>query len=286
MFPEKAIKAFNDLDGSIYQGRMLHIIPAKNKKEESNESGAGDNRNKDTSYKAKKETELKKSAQAGHNWNTLFINQDAVANLMSAKYNVDKSDIFDVHSTQKKKPSTAVRLAVGETQIVNDIRKFLVRNGVKLEAFTSGGTERSKTCILVKNLPTATSEEELRELFKKCNVNGEIKRLVMPEYGVAALVEFAERQEARDSFKKLAYRKFKSVPIYLEWAPVDVFDGDGKVSDDENDNKPERVKETRQDGDDQNQQEEDHDDYEENATLFVKNLNFNTTDEDLKQVNQ
>jgi multiple RNA-binding domain-containing protein 1 len=37
MFPEKAIKAFNDLDGTIFQGRMLHIIPAKNKKQETND---------------------------------------------------------------------------------------------------------------------------------------------------------------------------------------------------------------------------------------------------------
>lgn len=47
----------------------------------------------------------------------------------------------------------------------------------------------------------------------------------MPEYGIAALIEFNERQEARDAFKKLAYRKFKTMPLYLEWAPVDVFDG-------------------------------------------------------------
>lgn len=50
-------------------------------------------------------------------------------------------------------------------------------------------------------------------------------RLVMPEYGIAVLIEFNERQEARDAFKKLAYRKFKTMPLYLEWAPVDVFDG-------------------------------------------------------------
>lgn len=33
MFPEKALKAHNDLDGSIFQGRMLHILPAQTKKE-------------------------------------------------------------------------------------------------------------------------------------------------------------------------------------------------------------------------------------------------------------
>jgi RNA recognition motif-containing protein len=225
MFPEKAIKAFNNLDGSIYQGRMLHIIPAKSKSE--NDSSNNESFKNSSTFKSKKEAELKKQAQSSHNWNSLFINQDSVANLMASKYNINKSDIFDVHQTSKKNAaSTAVKLAVGETQIVNDIRKFLQRNGVKLDAFSSTRTERSKTCVLIKNLPDNTTENELKDLFSKCNVNeNTIKRFVIPEYGIAALVEFSERQEARDAFKKLAYRKFKSLPIYLEWAPVDVFDG-------------------------------------------------------------
>ena len=75
-------------------------------------------------------------------------------------------------------------------------------------------------------MPNNTNETELRDFLTKNKVNGGIKRLVMPEYVVAALIELNERQEARDAFKKLAYRKFKSVPIYLEWAPVEIFDGD------------------------------------------------------------
>ena len=228
MFPEKAIKAFNELDGTVYQGRMLHIIPALNKKKNDLAENVGSNSNGKGGFKDKKEAELKKTAQSSHNWNSLFISQDAVANIMAAKYNVDKSEIYNPHSTNRKnQPSTAVKLAVGETQIVNDIRKFLTRNGVKLDAFASAGTtERSKTCILVKNLPSNTTENEVRDLFKKCGMDTDsLKRFVMPEYGTAALIEFGERQEARDAFKKLAYRKFKSVPVYLEWAPVDVFDG-------------------------------------------------------------
>lgn len=33
MFPEKALKAHKDLDGSIFQGRMLHIMPSQSKRE-------------------------------------------------------------------------------------------------------------------------------------------------------------------------------------------------------------------------------------------------------------
>jgi RNA recognition motif-containing protein len=55
MFPEKALKAFNDLDGTIFQGRMLHIIPARSKKE-NNANQNGD----EMKFKAKKDSELKK----------------------------------------------------------------------------------------------------------------------------------------------------------------------------------------------------------------------------------
>ena len=273
---------------------MLHILPAKNKKEKEGED-------ENSNFKKKKEVEQKKKAQSSHNWNALFISQDAVANLMATKYNVDKSQLFDVHNTSKKSASIAVKLAVGETQIVNDIKKFLVVNGVKLDAFNSGQTQRSKTVILIKNLPNNTSEKEVKDFLTKYSVSDNLKRFVMPEYGVAALLEFGERQEARDAFKKLAYRKFKSVPLYLEWAPEDVFDADpeereklkkememdkAKETKKESQNKNENEKQLKSNEDSKKVQEEEEEDeeYEENATLFVKNLNFDTKDEDLQKV--
>lgn len=275
---------------------MLHILPAKSKKDKE-----GDDQNENVNFKKKKEAEQKKKAQSSHNWNSLFISQDAVANLMARKYNVDKSQLFDVHSTNKKSASIAVKLAVGETQIVNDIKKFLIINGVKLDAFNSGQTQRSKNVILIKNLPNNTTEKEVKDFLTKYSVSDNLKRLVMPEYGVAALLEFGERQEARDAFKKLAYRKFKSVPLYLEWAPEDVFDADPeereklkKEIDCENDkesketqNKDEKYDQKHLITNENNKKtvEEDPDEeYEENATLFVKNLNFDTKDDDLQKV--
>jgi multiple RNA-binding domain-containing protein 1 len=295
MFPEHALKAFNDLDGSIFQGRMLHIIPAKSKDDATKDTA--DDGGIVRSVKQKREMEKKKQAQKGHNWNTLFVNQDSLANLMSHKYNVDKSEIFDVQNSKK---SVAVRLAVGETQIVNDMRKFLIRNGVKLDAFSNADGPRSKTTILIKNLPINTSDNEIRELFEKY---GLIRRIVMPEYGIAALIEFKERQEAREAFTKLAYRKFKNVPLYLEWAPMDVFDGDKDaiVADDDEPNRvdnqtdADQMKTTKRIGnitetadgvdkkpkDDHEDDDNDGDDDtlpEPNSTLFIKNLNFATNE--------
>ena len=52
MMPEHAVNAFNSLDGSVFQGRMLHLLPAKAKKEAEETD--------DLSFKKKKEAEAKK----------------------------------------------------------------------------------------------------------------------------------------------------------------------------------------------------------------------------------
>lgn len=106
---------------------------------------------------------------------------------MSKRFNIDKSEIYDVHQTGgRNKGSVAVKLAVGETQIVNEIRKFLVRNGVKLDAFSSSTSERSKNVILIKNLPNETNEADLKEFMKKNGIEVDskssgIKRFVVDD---------------------------------------------------------------------------------------------------------
>ena len=52
MMPEHAVSALNSLDGTVFQGRMLHLLPARAKKESQEVD--------DLSFKKKKEAELKK----------------------------------------------------------------------------------------------------------------------------------------------------------------------------------------------------------------------------------
>ena len=135
---------------------------------------------------------------------------------MAERYGVDKSSIA---TSTKKDESLAVRLAVGETQIVHETRQFLIDHGVQLDAFSQAvsTSKRSKTIILAKNLPVKTRDEDLRILFEK---HGKIERIILPPYGQCALIVFEHAQEARQAFKQLSYRKFKdNRPLYLEWAP-------------------------------------------------------------------
>ncbi|CAN0483703.1 unnamed protein product, partial [Discosporangium mesarthrocarpum] len=52
----------------------------------------------------------------------------------------------------------------------------------------------------------------------------QVGRVLLPPSKTVALVEFLAPADARKAFKRLAYKRFQHVPLYLEWAPVKVFD--------------------------------------------------------------
>ncbi|XP_010597254.2 probable RNA-binding protein 19 isoform X2 [Loxodonta africana] len=292
MFPEHAVKAYAEVDGQVFQGRMLHVLPSTIKKEASEDAdtpGA-------SSYKKKKELKDKASSSSSHNWNTLFVGPNAVADAIAQKYSATKSQVFD-HET---KGSVAVRVALGETQLVQDVRRFLIDNGVCLDSFSQAAAERSKTVMLVKNLPAGTLAAELQETFGRF---GSLGRVLLPEGGITAIVEFLEPLEARKAFRHLAYSKFHHVPLYLEWAPMGVFSSSSPQKREPRDTPedtdkvepetvpgnetPEGEKPVERGEDDSSAKMEEEEEEEESlpgCTLFIKNLNFDTTEATLKEV--
>ncbi|GAB0098835.1 probable RNA-binding protein 19 [Sergentomyia squamirostris] len=295
MLPEHAIMAFNELDGHSFRGRLLHLLPAKADKDKSQEEPEDTNTG---SYKKKKEKELKKSAGQSHNWNTLFLGANAVAEILAKTYDTSKEHILD---SETGGSSAAVRLALGETQIVCELRQFLEDNGVRLEAFDEVVEKklRSKTVILAKNLPAHTEIKELQEIFSKFGIVG---RIVLPPSGVTALIEFLEPSEAKKAFMKLAYTKFKDAPLYLEWAPNNIFREPGEKSKKiaKNEEKtPEKTKKSSTKKHEEpeeeiseepveEEQEEDPDNDvsmppEPDTTIFLRNLNFSTREDTLQK---
>lgn len=279
LITEHAVKAYAEVDGQIFQGRMLHVLPSTVKKEEEAEGGA-----ESSGYKKQKAQKEKANSSSSHNWNTLFMGTSSVAEVIAQKYNTSKSQVLD----HEGKGSVAVRVALGETQLVQDVRQFLIENGVSLDSFSQASGLRSKTVMLVKNLPAGTQVSELREVFGRF---GDLGRVLLPEGGITAIVEFTEPTEAKQAFRKLAYTKFQHVPLYLEWAPMDVFKTPlaGKKVEPVNE-----VKETKEEkGNISTGQEEAQTDIKSESeeeetlpgcTLFIKNLNFTTTEDTLREV--
>ena len=92
-------------------------------------------KDKTTSFKSKHDAKQKSLSGYDHNWNTLFLGMNAVADVMADKYNTTKGSILDDASSS----SLAVRMALGETQVVTETRKFLVSQRVKLDVFGQVG---------------------------------------------------------------------------------------------------------------------------------------------------
>ena len=272
VFPEHAVRAVEALDGQIYQGRLLHLLPARPrrvKEEEEEERGGA------SSYKKKKAKEQSSGAVSGHNWNSLFLGANAVMDAMADRYSTEKRDILDPDTSH----SLAVRMALGETQLVAETRRFLEENGVKLEVFEQQRPKRSKTVLLIKNLPYNTTTEELREALLPY---GSPSRLVLPPHGVTALVEFPSASSARSAFTKLAYTEFKHLPLYLEWAPQDALEERPQTEEGRKETKDRcRVAEK---GEERDKEEPGATALAsgEQTTIFVKSLNFSTTVDGMK----
>eukprot|EP00644_Phytophthora_capsici_P001052 jgi/Phyca11/9966/fgenesh1_pm.PHYCAscaffold_43_\ len=202
-----AQKALTALNGMAFQGRPLA--------------------DPNLTYKQRKELERQIQAQKKTGWNASYIRGDATVGSLAERMGVKRGEIMD-----KEQGNMAVRLAIGETMLVKENKDFFAREGVDLDAIEgalvkkssqqqSKKIERSTTVILIKNLPHTTEEEELAQLFRK---HGEIGRFLLPPSKTLAVVEFLEPSEARKAFRSLAYKKYQHVPLYLEWAPVKVFD--------------------------------------------------------------
>ncbi|KAK9764444.1 Multiple RNA-binding domain-containing protein 1 [Basidiobolus ranarum] len=260
LIPEHAVKAFFELDGKFFQGRLLHILPAKEKPQPPKED--------ESSMSIKKQKEAKRKAQSGNdfNWNSLFMSSDAIADSIADRLNVAKSDILNPDAD-----NLAVRMAMAETHIITETKDYLEEHGICLDAFAK--KERSDTVILVKNIPFGTAEEEFRELFGK---HGSLGRVLIPPAKTIAVVEFLEPSEARAAFRHLAYKRFKNSLIYLEKAPVGVFKSEYNA-----DAQAEVKKATKSSMEEITQPEEEED--LDTVTLFVKNLNFDTTEESLRK---
>ncbi|RYP38294.1 hypothetical protein DL768_010799 [Monosporascus sp. mg162] len=207
---DAAVKAFRSADGHPFQGRLLHALPAAAKRQQELDEFAI------SKLPLKEQKLLRKKAKAAtdrFNWNSLFMSQDAVVSSVAARLGVSKSELLDPHSSD-----AAVKQAIAETSVIQESKKFFAKHGVDFNAFKSG--PRDDAVILVKNFPYGTTAEEIRSLFEE---HGRVLRVLMPPAGTIAITQFAEANEGKTAFTKLAYRRFKSSILFLEKGPKNLF---------------------------------------------------------------
>lgn len=108
---------------------------------------------------------------------------------IARKFGVSKSDLLD-----READDLAVRIALGETQVISETKKAFKNAGVNVEALEelannkTDGLKRSNHVLLVKNLPYGSTENELAKMFGKF---GSLDKIILPPTKTLALVYFS-----------------------------------------------------------------------------------------------
>ncbi|KPV71870.1 uncharacterized protein RHOBADRAFT_30485 [Rhodotorula graminis WP1] len=260
-----ALAAFDALDGTTFQGRLLHILPAIGRGERAEPAG------RSATLKEDRLERRKQSAGQSFSWGALYLNTDAALSAVADRLGISKSVLLDPAASDP-----AVKVALAEAHTLAETKRYFEDENVNVAAFSRPGP-RSSTCILVKNLPYGTSAASLHSLFAP---HGAIRRLLVPPSGLIAVVELEDAAAAAAAWRALVYKQFSGSVLYLEKAPAAIFASEGEPGPrSEVAALPVTAARaaTRVDppeGDDSAQSAA--------ATLFVKNLNFATTTPRLK----
>lgn len=205
------------------------------------------------------------AAKKRFTWNSLFMNQDAVLESTADRFGVSKSELLDPTSTD-----AAVKQAIAETQVIQDTKAYFAAHGVNLDAFKV--QKKGDTAILVKNFPYGTSLEELRALFEEA-AGGNVLQVLMPPSKTSAIVHFSQPVACRTAFAKLVYKRIGSSMLYLEKAPENLF-ADQQPTTQPQADRPAGVQKIS--ANDLLEREDDQDEGD-RTSLYVRNLNFDTT---------
>lgn len=261
---DSAVSAYQEADGKPFQGRILHVIPGQSKPKKQHLSEF-----EISQLPLKKQNLLRRKIEADKKrfqWNSLFMNQDAVLASTADRLGISKSELLDPTSTD-----AAVKQAVAETQVIQETKEYFAGHGVHLDAFKS--EKKGDTAILVKNFPYGTTLEELRKLFEDA-AGGNVLQVLMPPSKTLAIVHFSQPVACRTAFAKLSYKRMGTLLLKLEKAPANLFSEQPPTTQPQTTDRPAGVQKVS--ATDLLQREDDQDDGE-TTSLYIRNLNFDTT---------
>jgi multiple RNA-binding domain-containing protein 1 len=278
-----AIQAFSKLDNQIVFGRILHIKPSETSRRSQFGKETKEKVKKDegSSYKQLKKEQFLKNLNDNTSWNSLFLNPNTVMEYVAQEYGLTKLDLLN-----REVENPAVKIALAETKIINETKEWLKENGIdiKLLEGNKSTTERSRTILLVKNLPKDVTKPKLSDLLNRF---GFVNRLLLPPNKTIAIAQFRNIDHANNVFSKLSGYNFHGLPIYLEFAPHNFLPEDFNDEEDQKDD--DGTKETKVNETTVGvkpallQEEEDKTEIDaKEKTVYVKNLNFSSTEEGLK----
>lgn len=268
--PEHAVKAFQEYDGTVLQGRLLHIIPGAAKRESKmNEYAISQLPLKQQRLIQRKS----ESRSAQFNWSFLYMNPDAVMSSVAERLGISKSELLDPTSSD-----SAVRQAQAETHVIQETKNYFESNGVNLASLNN--RSESGSAIWIKNFAYGTKTDELKTMFGEF---GKVERILMPPSGTTAIIELENKFQANTAYNALSNRRFKDSMLFLQKTPEDIFapytsktNLDVEVQESENSIAAKTSAKALMDQASQNLAVN-------TSTLFVRNLSFATNNEKFQE---
>merc|ERR1719331_3590564 len=123
-----------------FQGRLLRINGAKARPPPPDTAGSAPKGGGTSSYKRRLAEKHKKvDAHLEHTWNLLYVSANAATDAAAAQLGLSKSDLIG-----KDADNAAVTAALTETSVLQQTKRWLQREGVRIEAFEQMGTSLGK----------------------------------------------------------------------------------------------------------------------------------------------
>ncbi|EDO06135.1 RNA recognition motif domain containing protein [Babesia bovis T2Bo] len=295
VFPSDAIKFRDAKNRSIFCGRIIHVDLAKPRKSSASDGSTYDILNRrirerhaeKSSYKRQLQKKRQSTSGESSIWNTLHIDINATVAAVSRELELQKKEVMDENSA-------AVNVALTETLVLNELTRWLDEQGIDYKRFQvqkdtdDAGSEavtevqRSDDTIIIKNLSKESCEHELVELFSQY---GTLMRLSISPYQVMGIVQYIDPKCASTAFKKMAYRPYKGLPIYVEWAPVKLFHEDAPrpvLATTPTTLDPKPTEEVDYFTDTVGDPDMEHASLGSNTSVYIKNLHFKTRNDALQ----
>ncbi|KAL0236658.1 hypothetical protein PCE1_000056 [Barthelona sp. PCE] len=228
----EAKRCIERLDGQLFQGRRVHVEFAKAAamSEQEAKTQAMKKSLGDSSFKRKKLMKMKELADKQFNWNSFFIRMDSALENAAKTLNVSTSELM-----LNNKMSMAVTAAIAETTEIQNTKTFLEKHNVNVLAFEhafemrrrarqnglASSIRNDRFTVIVRNLPSDVDERSLRMKFGK---GTPIAKFVLTPNKSMLLLQYSDRADARKIFTKNAYSSFKGQPIYMEYAPLGIWE--------------------------------------------------------------
>eukprot|EP01054_Gregarina_sp_Poly1_P010749 Gregarina_sp_Poly_1__10748@NODE_81_length_15589_cov_30_056114_g69_i0_p2_GENE_NODE_81_length_15589_cov_30_056114_g69_i0NODE_81_length_15589_cov_30_056114_g69_i0_p2_ORF_typecomplete_len672_score130_71RRM_1/PF00076_22/2_4e11RRM_1/PF00076_22/1_8e14RRM_1/PF00076_22/9_4e08RRM_1/PF00076_22/5_4e10RRM_1/PF00076_22/2_1e19RRM_5/PF13893_6/0_36RRM_5/PF13893_6/8_6RRM_5/PF13893_6/0_0018RRM_5/PF13893_6/1_2RRM_5/PF13893_6/1_6e07RRM_7/PF16367_5/1_3e02RRM_7/PF16367_5/0_0085RRM_7/PF16367_5/9_8e02RRM_7/PF16367_5/0_0 len=226
-YPEHACVCLEAMDGKIFQGRKLSVEAAdfavRHEKITDTDKVVGSR--KKCAAKLQLEEQKRERYARDASWNLLFVSAAAAVDILADQLGVSKEDMLNLQASD----SLAARAAIAETLILKQTLEWLERRGLSLEHFQSvgaapiscrlghQGTARSETMLVVKHLGPWVELEKLQEKFERY---GQLSNLTLCPTKTLGLVDYVEPTSAKKAMDALNMSKFYDRPLFLEWAPA------------------------------------------------------------------